>query len=322
MKRWLHAGGAIVSVLCLAFFLRAVGKHWQMLQQMPWTMGIIVSLCAATGLYLATFASATGAWQFGLRLFGLQPGFRELARILMSSQIAKYLPGNVGHHVGRVVLARRIGLPADAVVASMVLDTGLVLVAGAVCSLPALAVLLDAAGRHPSTAWRSLAIACALALLVLAALLASPALRGRVSAWHSRVPAWRTASRWLGGALACHAASFVAGATALFLLCLGLASAMGTPAGGHWLAVLGIYAAAWLLGFLMPGSPAGLGVRELVLLLGLAPVFGEQLATTAAALLRLVTTSGDGIAFLFASRTAAPPGVRSSTPNPTNLREP
>jgi len=62
------------------------------------------------------------------------------------------------------------------------------------------------------------------------------------------------------------------------------------------------FVAAWLIGFIMPGSPAGLGVRESILILLLFPVFRDQsLVFNAAILTRLVTVIGDLIFFIFSS---------------------
>ncbi|MBB1227500.1 MULTISPECIES: hypothetical protein [Pantoea] len=66
--------------------------------------------------------------------------------------------------------------------------------------------------------------------------------------------------------------------------------------------VLCSFVAAWLIGFIMPGSPAGLGVRESILILLLFPVFRDQsLVFNAAILTRLVTVIGDLIFFIFSS---------------------
>jgi len=304
MKRWLVWAGALVSLLCLAYFARALAGHWQALGTLRWSAGVGAAVALALALYLGTYAVATRAWQQGLRLFGATPRYRALGRILLLSQFAKYLPGNLGHHVGRVVLARHAGLPGEVVVASMVLDTGLVLLAGAACSLPALRLLATRVaprleGAVPWLPWLLL-----VGVAALGALLASRRLR---QAWRTRLPrlaGFRAAPRRLAAIWLWHCLSFGAGAAALYALCVALAPATGPATGA--LAVLGVYAAAWLLGFLMPGSPAGLGVREFVLLLGLGPLFGVQAATAAAALLRLVTTAGDGLAFLAASRLRAP----------------
>lgn len=291
MKRWLHWAGVAVSIACLGFFIRALAGHWQALAALD-LGGLTGAALAAMLLYLLTYVLAAKAWQLGLGMFAIRASFRTSTRILLLSQIGKYLPGNLGHHIGRVVLARQLGLKTDAVIASMLLDTALVLMAGALCSLPAASLLLQAAdgplaGVHPVLPWAASAIG-----LAVLAVFASSRARRRLRGWLPTMFAPSPAA--LMGIVACHALSFILGASALYVLCQALAAAGVTTALGQ---VVGVYAAAWVLGFVMPGSPAGLGVRELVLLLGLAPIYGASDATAAAALLRLVTVGGDGVAF-------------------------
>lgn len=67
-----------------------------------------------------------------------------------------------------------------------------------------------------------------------------------------------------------------------------------------YLFVISSFVAAWLAGFVMPGSPAGLGVRESILILLLFPLFRDQsIVFNVAILIRLVTVIGDLIFFLF-----------------------
>jgi glycosyltransferase 2 family protein len=53
------------------------------------------------------------------------------------------------------------------------------------------------------------------------------------------------------------------------------------------------YAFAWLLGFLVPFLPGGLGLREGTLVAFLAPTYGVGVATTLALALRLANTLGE-----------------------------
>jgi uncharacterized membrane protein YbhN (UPF0104 family) len=54
-----------------------------------------------------------------------------------------------------------------------------------------------------------------------------------------------------------------------------------------------------LLGYVTPGAPAGLGLREGVLALGLTPVLGESEALALALVYRLVTVIADGVLAAF-----------------------
>lgn len=298
-KRLMTWAGAVLSIACALYFIRALVLHWNSAVLPPMDAGLLAAMGAAAFLYLATYGFSTRAWQLELRLLGPHIAYRPLAQVLMLSQLAKYLPGNIGHHVGRIVLGRRCGLSTEAIMASMVLDIALVLSAGALCSAAALALLLEVLRQQGARVQHTALLLLLLALLACAIALALPTVRRKMRAIALPLATLRT-SGGVGQLLQAwtnHILSFLAGATALFLLARALGAAdtgLGWP---QWFEVVGIYAAAWLLGFLMPGAPAGLGIRELVLLLGLSPLLGPAHALAAAAILRVVTTAGDGVAF-------------------------
>ena len=52
-------------------------------------------------------------------------------------------------------------------------------------------------------------------------------------------------------------------------------------------------AVSWTLGFLTPGAPSGIGVREAVLVFLLSPLVGSAEAIILSILFRLVTVGGD-----------------------------
>ena len=55
---------------------------------------------------------------------------------------------------------------------------------------------------------------------------------------------------------------------------------------------------SWLAGFLTPGSPAGAGVRDSIIVLGLSAVMPPPEAALVALLHRLLTATGDFLLFL------------------------
>ena len=58
------------------------------------------------------------------------------------------------------------------------------------------------------------------------------------------------------------------------------------------------YVIAWVLGFVVPGAPGGIGVRELVITLLLSGVMGEGLVVTLSITHRLITIIGDFLAYV------------------------
>lgn len=62
--------------------------------------------------------------------------------------------------------------------------------------------------------------------------------------------------------------------------------------------VMSTFIVAWLTGFILPGVPGGLGVRESILLFTLSPMYGEDKVILAILVHRLISIFGDIIAFL------------------------
>jgi hypothetical protein len=87
------------------------------------------------------------------------------------------------------------------------------------------------------------------------------------------------------------------------LLFVGLIELLAGKSGSEGLLVLtviGAYVLAWLAGLVTPGAPAGLGVRELVLLFLLNGMIGAADLLLATVLGRVVTVCGDVLFFFFA----------------------
>lgn len=293
--RW---GGLGLTAVAVAYFCVHAARNWSELTALQWNGSGLAALFAGLGLYVVLLGTAPLAWFALLRGVGETPRYIQVLTISLLSQFAKYIPGNVAHHIGRVALARGFGLSTGKVIVTMTIETGWVVFTGATVGLFAVLlrapVLLDGGGMVPGI-WQ-IAIAGMVGALVPVA-----------AAW--LLDRWQPGPlrRMLGAAairppvphalLACFGAQ-----CALFLL-MGamlhlLASwLLGLAGADYWLAT-GVFAVAWVAGFIVPGAPGGLGVREAILIAGLGPVYGEPGAVAVALLLRALSTIGDGIGFL------------------------
>jgi hypothetical protein len=65
-------------------------------------------------------------------------------------------------------------------------------------------------------------------------------------------------------------------------------------------AIIGLYLLAWLAGFITPGAPSGLGVREVVMMMFLGDFVSVTILTAAMVIHRLLTVAGDIGAYVFA----------------------
>ncbi len=286
---WLRRLALVVSLLC---FVWVLGPIWRSSGELadsldgPALAGGIVLAALGYGL-LCTLLAAAWWWVSGI--YGRRPGKRAGYAVWAQSQIAKYLPGNFGHVVSRQVLGREAGLSHPALVASFFLEMGSLLLA---------AVALGGAGvlaQGTTGSLRSLLpwmLFCGVGCLFVWPVADALGRRWpRTAAWMEGLPhlGVKDTLRLLAPALVFHLAFFLA--TGALLVGLA-ASAWGRPPEGAWNLVW-LYPIAWAAGAITVGAPAGVGVREAVLLLQLEGMLGPGRAAALAVALRLVTTGGD-----------------------------
>ncbi len=252
-------------------------------------------LAGAASYGLASFLLAI-AWVRIIRWCGQgdAPWVPSLA-LYGKTQIAKYLPGNVFHFVGRHVAGRQLGFAHIPMVwAALTEAAGMVSVAAGLAVIGVLFWFPFGAG---------LSSAAIVVLAILAAL--SPFVLSRGFKWMGRildVPIrHRSAMDIVTGlqpTYLLYVAFFTISATILWCL----SAIIGGTSDIQTLQVLvPALAAAWLAGYVTPGAAAGLGVREAVLILALSDVIGSSDATLLAVSYRGVTLLGDASFFLIGS---------------------
>lgn len=249
-------------------------------------LGLIVLSCVYSGNFLLIAC----AWH--CLLMGCSPKNKLTALddvgAYALTQINKYLPTNVLHMVGRYALLRRMAVSITALTWATFAELAILLaVAGALTTIKA-RQLFDVHGRFPNQLW------------LIAVLLFFAAVSALFVFWE-RAKSIITSIEWsrLGGAICCAIALylvFFGVAGLIFQNILGWVSASAPPS---YLLTLSAVAGAWVAGFLLPGSPAGIGVREAALILMFAPRVGADHAAFSAIAYRMVTTVGDALVFLF-----------------------
>ena len=66
----------------------------------------------------------------------------------------------------------------------------------------------------------------------------------------------------------------------------------------QFVSLVGVYALSWIVGFIIPGAPAGIGVREALMVTLLEPIYGSGVAAGLSLIFRFVSSLGDLLAFL------------------------
>ncbi len=294
--------GIVLTLVCVVFFARSLLQVDADLLVALSIDRLVASVAVWSVLYAALLAGLTVGFVQLVHASGHRAAtVKEGLAVWGKANMAKYLPGNVLHFAGRQLIGRRFGWPQGGIAAASLLEIALQILLP--CGLAMLLLLgsgklemLEAQGDWP---WH-------LVLLVAAASVSALLLVGLRARMPSRLlaPLARLTppnpAALLPAAL-CYLVFFV-GMSLMVWALHGLVT-------GHAIArELPILAAAflisWVIGFVVPGAPGGIGVREGSFAV-LGGVFLEPDALIiVAALMRLVTLLGEGLVFLLAVRLA------------------
>jgi glycosyltransferase 2 family protein len=256
----------------------------------PLAVGILIGglVYGAAGLLLSS------AWCQLLSPSLSTTSIRSHHAVYGRTQVAKYLPGNLFHLVGRQVMGRRLGYGQTRLALASLLEAVLVVLIAGTLALPIVWRWLDG-----PLLWIVGCAGVGLALLVPALLRnGNPLAASLARAARIYPDAALPAARRLLCAAALYAGFFVVVAAIFWILTLTVTGHRQPPIGFR--AGVSVVAVAWLAGFLTPGSSAGIGVREAMLIAALEGSLDVEASTLVALALRLVSLCGDAIFFAIA----------------------
>ncbi|HET9255363.1 MAG TPA: lysylphosphatidylglycerol synthase domain-containing protein [Pseudonocardiaceae bacterium] len=252
---------------------------------------------AVLGSFLAALAGmgASGlAWRGLLRGLGSSLSLPAAARVFFTGQIGKYIPGAVWAYIAQAKLGREHGVPASRTTAASVLFVVAHTATGAVVA----GLVLPFASAEVSRRFGWIAVLAPLMLVSLHPRLVLPVLRVVHRVLGRGSPPERVSGAAVLQALGWLAVTWMGYGVSMLLLLRPVARV-----NTHELlppVALGGFALAWTVGFIAAGvlvvTPAGLGVREVALLMVLGPVVAGGGAVAAVVLIsRIVHTLSDGV---------------------------
>jgi len=311
-RAWLVRGALLVAAGLLVVTLidrwHQVGASLRELSVVG-VVGSAVATVVAVGLTVLS-------WRAVLAGLGARLPLRASTRIFFVGQVGKYIPGSVWPVLAQMELSRDYGVARPRSAAASLIVLALAVPCGGLVA----AATLPFVSRDALTSyWWAFVAAAAFVLLlwppVLRRLLAFAFRLLRRPAMTEPVPARAVlaGAGWLVVSFGCYG-------VATFLLARDLGASVGGP---RLLALaVGGYALSWTAGFLVLVLPAGLGVREAVLVLALSPALARDPALVLALVSRLFATVADlvwaGVGVALRPRNIARPatgaGTGSSTP--------
>lgn len=290
MRHLPKVAGLVLVLLSFWFVGRVFVASLDDLRSMDWLL-VTSAVGLSAVLYVIGAAFGSVAWVI---LLGARPTLRGCLPAMLAffvSQIGKYVPGNIAHHVGRVVLTRGLGFSLAAITSALFIETAWVLGAGLIVGSGFLAEAARSRG------WTGLDPFLVILVSAAGIFVCVPVLMGYLR--RTQAPLVRRLG-WPSRLVLPATGRLISAAVLLLVpfLLVGLALMWTLDALGHESALSlwglsGAFAAAWILGFLVPGASAGLGVREAVLVALLSPALEPHVALELALVLRLATTVGD-----------------------------
>lgn len=282
-RRWVRWFGALLAIVAIFYLIVQFIEHADRIDAASLQASLWLVLPATFGYFLCGFALVV-VWWLSTRIAGAH----ELRLVTaagpqLASQLGKYLPGNVAHFAARHFMMRRNNIGHAELVAAGIIEATVLVLAASLIGLgvlrPIATILLEAQVPEGLET---------LAVSLLAVLTIGAWFMARKRGWiNATVSPSRAVLEWFTAIAV--ALVFFLGMAACFLLVSEALAWSAFRQVAPWVA------ASWLLGFIVPGAPGGIGIREFVLVFGLTPLVGEPSALLAAGLFRLVTVGGDGL---------------------------
>jgi len=273
-KTWLNIIGGALGLIGIVFvglrlnayadridFSRFTITAWLFISFLAVVYGTANIMFARAWWHLLGHLKVRADWVWALKAYG-------------QSQLAKYIPGNIFHLAGRQALGMAAGIPVRPLAKSVMWELGVHVVAGAIFGCLCLPLV-----------WPDFSLMLSLLLFIVVVALLFVALYSFFSSSVAIALLWQLVF------LA------VSGAVFFSVLSVVVPTSVVLPA---VTTICGAYVIAWLAGLVTPGAPAGVGVREMLLLFFLGGQIGQADLLLAVLLGRVVTVFGDLLFFMAA----------------------
>jgi len=296
MKYFTNLLGYLVLFLSLLFLIHKIYIFKSDIKYFLTKKEILFFIVWAACFYTIILTLLVFSWGTFLQIFE-KKNFAIIYFIYARSQIAKYLPGNIFHYAGRQTIGYTFGLKHLPIFMATLLESILLIMAAiliAICGIPLLKFIKES--------WKLLFILESISLVSFVLLIFFlPKILNYFSSLQKIFGKFIVldAKSWfklISFPLLLYILTFILIGVLLWIIaifCFKIETSWRT-----FLAFPTVFAMAWVLGFITPGAPGGIGVREAILIVGLSPFIGKSVASNISILSRIITILGDFFFYL------------------------
>ena len=265
-----------VFVIAVLYLYDVFEHNLDVLNQSKPQNGALFIAVIVLNILLYTATLMVLGWSWINLTAAAEPG--PLFRIYLKSQIYKYIPSNLMHFVYRHTASKQAGMTHQALIQATISES-LSLVAAALLTATMIyqwPAMLGVVSDHVPVV---LSVCLHLGILLLAGFML----------FH-RNPMPNAIKSLLG-----HLVYFIT----MGFICFWLASELAIS-GWSFLQLTSVFAIAWLCGYVIPGAPGGLGVREAVFVFLSGQLIAPAQALVLIATIRLINLMGEALVYVLA----------------------
>lgn len=294
LKKIAHFAGKTLTILALILIVRRLFTmdvdYSTLLQK-----GNVLWIGILTVLYGLHIALLPYAWMVILEITtGHRLPFLIVQNIYCKSNLLKYIPGNIFQYVGRNEAAVRYALRHRDVALSTALD-----VIANIFGVFFVAVICYAAGFnvvfHTLEKYLSWKIILIMACIICVGAFIAYQKKELVLLQVKKILTQRNITKY--AICVAYYMFFAVYSGLIYYFILTRLLHVQLPWGTAFV-VVGAYLFSWLMGFLIPGAPGGIGVREAAIVALLTPYLDSDPVLLAILIYRIVNTVGDVVAYL------------------------
>jgi glycosyltransferase 2 family protein len=283
----------LLIILTSGFYIHYAVQNFAAIPRLHWGLTVIVTALFTVIFVIVGIGIAGQIWRLLLSDHGFSPSWQQVQVIFAITQFGKYVPGNVGQFLGRVFMAREIGIPVSVTANTMLIE--IIWGAGMGGGLALLSMVFFV--EEQALGFGMVKLGLTVVILMFLPWLG-------INFVNRFIP--KIAKRLSGGYVISSPRLITALVVALLFLLnfwiMGVILKLQAlwffdVTAGSVIELTCLFAIAWLAGYLVPGAPGGLGVREAMMVMLLSPVLGPGTAVGLSLTLRLTTTVGDAVAF-------------------------
>lgn len=295
----------IIQVVLIGLIFYFLGKqlvdNWGKVAAYRWQINYPM-LIIATALCVFTFFIMSSVWRLIILSLGKQIGNAKAFKISYIANLGRYIPGKIWQMFGMIMLAKKEGITEEEAVTSFGLTQLFAVPSGLLCGVVFLMLSPGGFGDYSRIPYMSAGLKIVGAAILLVSLLTvffpqrMEALLNRVFILFKRKAIRLEINKSLAAAI--YGGYFLA--WSLYGLSFWIFVKGVTVQAAPVFPVIGLFVIAYQIGYLALFAPGGMGPREAVMTLLLAPFFGPAVAAALSLASRLWLIIVEAIAALIA----------------------